>query len=651
MNKFELTQVGSEALPTMHLAESALPTRTLAHQEQRFRSFVDHSCDIFFELTADSCLGYVSPQWQTTLGHPLQEALGQSFLAFVHPDDHGAYQTGFQQTLLSGEKIGGLALRLRCQDGSYKDCMGSVWRVRSPVDATWVLAGTAKERPQAQKRDEGLILARQIFETAFEAIFVSDLEGNLLEVNAEACRLAKYSREEMLRLRNVDIVAQEEVPRIDSELDVADAGGVNENRWLLLCSDGSTVPLDLVVQRLPGDRYLAIGRNLTEREKIQKELTQARDAAEAANLTKSRFLAAVSHDLRQPIQAISLFQEALRHTSLSDRQKSINSNQALAIQSLGGMLDALLDLSRLDVGAVTPVPEVMACKTLLQALDREFWPLAQAKSLHLRFCYARGPANVFVDPRLFQSLLGNLVGNAIKYTERGGVLICLRRRGGQALIQVWDTGIGIAPEKTESIFEEYRQIGNHERDRSKGLGLGLTIVRRLSKLLGTEVVCRSRPGRGSVFEFSLPLVDTQPATTPAQTARATSLTSPIPSCGRIVVLEDDDMVSQALALNLTALGMRVTTFRSAEAALASADVHDASCYISDFRLPGINGLEFLKAIQQRSSTPIKAVILSGDASPNQIKLNPSCGWTVLLKPVELEQLLAAIKAQVAISSS
>lgn len=620
---------------------------TLARSEQRFRSFVEHSNDIFFELTASGCLSYASPQWQTALGHPLQESLEQDFLFFVHPEDSATFQAGFQRTLLSGEKSSDLTFRLRCQDGSYKSYMGRVWPAPDTVQANRMLAGAIRERLQPPQLDEGLVLARQIFENAFEAIFVSDLEGRLLEVNAEACRLAKYSREDMLRLRNVDIVAQEEVKRISSELEVADAGGVNENRWLLLCSDGSTVPLDLVVQRLPGDRYLAIGRNLTEREKIQKELAQARDAAEAANLAKSRFLASVSHDLRQPIQAISLLQEALRHTGLNERQKHINNNLALAIQNLGGMLDALLNLSRLDAGAVNPVPEVRACKTLLHALDPEFWPLARAKSLQLRFFYIHGPASVLVDPRLFQSLMGNLVGNAIKYTERGGVLIGLRRRGGQALIQVWDTGIGIAPEKTEAIFEEYLQIGNHERDHSKGLGLGLSIVRRLARLLGTEVVCRSRPGRGSVFEFSLPLVEASPATPTAQVAYATALTAPLPT-GRIVVLEDDGMVSQALALNLTALGMHVSTFSSAEAALSSPDVHDAGCYISDYRLPGINGLEFLEIVQQRSTTPIKAVILSGDTSPDQIKLNPATGWTVLHKPIELEQLLAAIRAQVAI---
>lgn len=626
------------------LAGPALPSSTLARHEQRFRSFVDHSDDLFFELTASGSLGYVSPQWQAALGHARHETLGQAFQAFVHPDDSPGCLACFQQILLSGEQNNQLAFRLRCQDGRYKDYMGSVWRVQAPAGALWVLAGIGREKPEQAPVDKGLLLARQIFETAFEAIFVTDLAGNLLEVNAEACRLAKYSREEMLRLRNVDIVAQEEVQRIDSELEVADAGGVNENRWLLRCSDGSTVPLDLVVQRLPGDQYLAIGRDLTEREKTQKELAQARDAAQAANVAKSRFLAAASHDLRQPIQAISLFQEALCHTGLSERQKSINDYLALAVQNLGELLNALLDLSKLDAGAVTPISDVVSGSTLLHTLAREFWPLAQAKSLQLRLYAPLKPTAVFVDPQLLQSLLGNLVGNAIKYTERGGVLISLRRRGGQALIQVWDTGIGIAPEKTEAIFEEYLQLGNAERDRSKGLGLGLAIVRRLSRLLGTEVRCRSRPGHGSVFEFSLPLIDTPPAAAQAQVAQAAALTSALPS-RRIVVLEDDGMVSQALALGLSALGMQVTTFDSAEAALASPEVDDACCYISDFRLPGLNGLEFLQAMQQRSPTPIKAVILSGDATPDWIERHQNAGWQVLCKPVELAQLLAAIEAQ------
>jgi PAS domain S-box-containing protein len=644
LGAYEVGKASNQDLPAESTPATVMPTSTLAREEQRFHSFVDHSNDLFFELTASGCLGYVSPQWQVALGHARHETLGQAFQSFLHPDDAPTCLACFQHILLSGEKNSTLAFRLRSQDGSYKDYMGSVWRVPAPAGALCMLAGIGREKPEEPPVDKGLLLARQIFETAFEAIFVTDLEGNLLDVNAEACRLAKYSREDMLRLRNVDIVAQEELHRIDSELDVADAGGVNENRWLLLCSDGSTVPLDLVVQRLPGDQYLAIGRDLTEREKTQKELAQARDAAQAANLAKSRFLAAASHDLRQPIQAISLFQEALRHTGLNERQKGINDYLALAVQNLGELLNALLDLSRLDAGAVTPISDVVSGSTLLHSLAREFWPLAQAKSLQLRLYSPPGPAAVFVDPKLLQSLLGNLVGNAIKYTERGGVLISLRRRAGQALIQVWDTGIGIAPEKTGAIFEEYLQLGNAERDRSKGLGLGLAIVRRLSRLLGTEVVCRSRPGQGSVFEFSLPLIDTPPAALQAQVARAASLTSAMPS-RRIVVLEDDGMVSQALALSLSALGMQVTTFESAEAALASTETHDACCYISDFRLPGLNGLEFLQAMQLRSPTPINAVILSGDASPDWREQHQTTRWQVLRKPVELAQLLAAVEVQ------
>lgn len=360
---------------------------------------------------------------------------------------------------------------------------------------------------ELEDREAEQQLARQIFETASEAIFVSDLQGKLLDVNAEACRLAKYSRQELLRLRNVDIVAQEDISRIAPELRQCDAGQVVENRWLLLCSDGSTVPLDLVVQRLPGDRYLAIGRDLTEREKVFRQLAEARDLAESASLAKTRFLAAASHDLRQPIQALSLFHEALTRTALTAEQKSISDYLALSTQSLGSILDELLDVSRLDAGSITPRPAVVQADSLFRSIESEFAPLAAAKGLRFKLYFPQREMTVFTDIQLVQSLLRNLIGNAIKYTDAGGILVSIRRRDRQAVIQVWDTGIGIAAADIGSIFDEYFQVGNSERDRGKGLGLGLAIVRRLAELMGTKVACRSRVGRGSVFEFGLPLAD------------------------------------------------------------------------------------------------------------------------------------------------
>jgi len=240
---------------------------------------------------------------------------------------------------------------------------------------------------------------------------------------------------------------------------------------------------------------------------VNRALHAAKEAAEAASVSKSRFLAAASHDLRQPIQAIDLFQNALNRTELNAEQQRISDYLSLSAQSLGDLLNALLDISKLDAGGVVATPQVISVHDLFRRIDTEFAPIAAAKSLRFKLYYPPGETALFTDGNLLQCLLRNLIGNAIKYTEQGGVLVAIRRRGDQAIIQVWDTGIGIAAEHMATIFEEYFQVANFERDKAKGLGLGLAIVKRQAKLLATEIFCRSRPGRGSVFEFRLPLAD------------------------------------------------------------------------------------------------------------------------------------------------
>jgi signal transduction histidine kinase len=236
-----------------------------------------------------------------------------------------------------------------------------------------------------------------------------------------------------------------------------------------------------------------------------QELRVAKEAADVASQAKSRFLAAASHDLRQPLQAINLFQNALHATALNPEQKNICNYLSQASSSLGELLNTLLDISKIDGGVITPRPEIIGVHDLFGRIDTELAPLAAEKSLRFRLRYPASDIALFTDEKLLKSLLHNLIGNAIKYTEQGGVLVAVRQRGEQALVQIWDSGIGIAPEHMEAIFDEYFQVANAERDRTKGLGLGLAIVRRLAKLLDTDVVCRSRPGRGSVFEFRLPL--------------------------------------------------------------------------------------------------------------------------------------------------
>ena len=230
---------------------------------------------------------------------------------------------------------------------------------------------------------------------------------------------------------------------------------------------------------------------------LVEELRAQKKAAEDANVAKSRFLAVASHDLRQPMHALTLFVQALEETSLPLHAQQLVGNVRRSIDSMEELFDALLDISRLDAGVVRARVEVIPLAEVFEMLAFEYAAIAQKKGLSLHVM----KTSVYVrsDPTLLARIVRNLVANAVRYTERGRVTLGCRRRGDRVSVEVWDTGPGIPAEKRSEIFQEFTQLGNPERDRRKGLGLGLAIVERLAKLLGHEVQLRSTPGKGSVF--------------------------------------------------------------------------------------------------------------------------------------------------------
>lgn len=242
------------------------------------------------------------------------------------------------------------------------------------------------------------------------------------------------------------------------------------------------------------------------REASLLELAEAKDAAETASAMKTRFLTAASHDLRQPIQAINLFLHSLERTGLRAEQAKIAHHLFMSAHSLGEVLNALLDISKIDAGFVEANQEATDIAGILHRIGGEMAPMAAERHLKFKVRVPRGSLEVMTDPYLLAGILRNILGNAIKYTEQGGVLVGVRRRNGRAVIQVWDTGIGIAPEHMKHVFEEFFQVGNPERDKGKGLGLGLSIVKRLAGLIDAEVRCHSRSGRGTLFEVGIPRV-------------------------------------------------------------------------------------------------------------------------------------------------
>ncbi|MGE5758375.1 MAG: PAS domain-containing protein, partial [Sideroxydans sp.] len=421
------------------------------------------------------------------------------------------------------------------------------------------------------------------------------------------------------------------------------------------CKDGSwkwILGRGMVVSR-NGDgkplRLVGTITDITERKHAEIALTESLRQMEKKELSKTRFLAAAGHDMRQPIAAANLFVDALKFTSLNERQSELIDRLGQSMGIFSSMLDRLLDISKFDAGLIKPQITSSNLEELLIWLDQNFAQTAIQKHLRFRLFYpTRKPLFVRTDIGLVQSVLMNLVSNAIKFTERGSVLIGVRQRGDKILVQVWDTGIGIAEADLSHIFDEFYQVANQQRSRDAGLGLGLSICQRAMSVLGSEVTCRSRKGRGSVFQFSLPLERRHPVVEPPVISdTASEVADNMLFRGkRVVLVEDDVLVSQAMISLLEGMGGEVKCFHSAEEALHHADVEHADYHIVDYMLGGThNGIQFLNLLRQKRGKPLKAVLMTGDTSSTFIRKAATLDWPVLHKPLNVSRLISSLSVQ------
>ncbi len=337
-----------------------------------------------------------------------------------------------------------------------------------------------------------------------------------------------------------------------------------------------------------------------------------KDAAEAANLAKSRFFAAASHDVRQPLQAVMLTFHALRHARDEARRNHLLDSAERNLGALRQLFDQVLDISRIDAGAVPINPQGVALQPLFEKLDARLSGEAAAKQVWLRFA----PTNAVVhsDPDALERILANLVGNAIKHTEHGGVWIGYRSARGR--IEVRDSGVGIDTAHHGRIFEEFFQVNNPGRDRASGLGLGLSIVQRLAGLCGHPMGMLSAPNRGSLFWIGVG--QTEPAVSPSAVAPqnvAALSEKPLANLS-IFLIENDAQVAHALTDVLTDAGAIVQTFASAEAALDIARAIDrVNVVISDYRLSGaIDGVEVVTQLRRLWNAEVPVIVLTGDTA-------------------------------------
>lgn len=381
--------------------------------------------------------------------------------------------------------------------------------------------------------------------------------------------------------------------------------------------------------------------DVTEQRNTSEALRVAKRQADVANIAKSRFLASASHDLRQPLQTLSLLQGLLMRRSQDERSIELLARFEDTLGAMSGMLNDLLDINQIETGIVKAHVIDFGVQALFGALRKELTLVAQSHGLDFRVV----DSSLFVrtDPLLLEQMLRNLIANAFKYTRTGTVLLGCRRHGQTASIEIWDTGIGIPEAELKSIFDEYHQIDNDARERSKGLGLGLSIVQRLSDLLGHRISVKSRPSKGSVFAIALERLDGRGRppglSMPDKPDKPDRSAAQILKTGRILIVEDDDEIRTLLEQSLSDEGYTVSSIPDGPSALRyiSSGNPTPDLVLTDYNLPGgLNGVEVVAEIRKGRKTEVPAIVLTGDISTKTLANITSSNVFQLNKPMKLQ---------------
>ncbi len=509
-------------------------------------------------------------------------------------------------------------------------------------------------------------LARHALDAAPDAMIIIDASGLIRFANRQVSALFGYAQEEIIGHSIEELMPERfrsrhtghrkhygDNPRVRPMGAGLELFGRRR--------DGTEFPVEISlspVENAGRDELLVAAalRDTTDRKHVQAELTAARESAERAraaadqareeavraNLAKSRFLATASHDLRQPLQTLSLLNGTLRRIVAEADSADVLRQQEQAIRAMSRLLNALLDISKLESGAIKPEPADFTVAALFTELRSDFGRLAADKGLNLQVEECTGCAHS--DPSLVLQILNNLVSNAIKYTREGWVrLRCLHERE-LVRIEVLDTGIGIPADQIRYIYDEFYQIGVPASASRDGYGLGLSIVQRLVSLLNLRLDVRSELGKGSAFSLVLPSSNAQ---VPSRRIVAEQPSVPRPRIDRprVLLVEDDAAVRDATRLLLTVEGYEVTAVSSLGQALQSAcNGAKLDMLITDYHLnEGETGTQVITALRESLGVPLKAVLVTGDTSSAIKQLSGDPGLRVLSKPVVAEELLALLR--------
>jgi two-component system, sensor histidine kinase len=489
-------------------------------------------------------------------------------------------------------------------------------------------------------------LARSALDAAPDAMIIIDASGIIRFANRRVSALFGYTHEEVIG-KNIESLMPERfrtrhIEHRQAYIETPRVRPMGQNLALFgQRRDGTEFPVEISLSPIQdGERTLVAAaiRDATIRKRAEAELDEAREDAVRANQAKGRFLATASHDLRQPLQTLALLNGALRRMVTDVDAKEVLSQQEQAIGAMSRLLNALLDISKLESGAVKPEVSDFKVVTLLEGLRREFGSLAVAKGLELQVQAIED--FIHSDASLVEQILKNLVSNALKYTREGRVLLRARRQSASVRIEVQDTGVGIPADQIAYIYDEFYQVDVPANSSRDGYGLGLSIVQRLVKLLDLRLEVTSEVGAGSVFCLVLPLGASLPV--------AASPVAPVPilptRTGSVLLVEDNPGVRDATRMLLRVEGYRVTAVSSLAEALRVMPEGAPDLLITDYHLTdGELGTQVIATLRGRWDPDLKAVLITGDTSAAIKELSGDAHLRIASKPVDAQELLTLLQ--------
>ncbi len=676
---------GSPGVSLQRLRALEQTVAQLRASERRYRGLVESAQDIMVGIDTDLRITFANDACCRTFGRPREDLIGTQIFPMVFPEDLDNTLATFKklgkpphrasnvERLITSQGIRWIAWEacaILDDDGQVIEYQGVGRDVtefrrleqelfstkdeleRRVLERTSQLEEALAEHARIDHELEQQNRHIRAIENAIAVgIFECDTAGQFVYANASLIELTGFNENQlsgygwrnMLADPGADEIfldwqraVQEHQPYLD-EVRIRTPEGVC--KWVL-CQGTPTFGPDGIFRG-----HLGTLTDITHQKAVQEalragesQLRRAKDLAERANLAKSKFLAAASHDLRQPLQAANLFMAVLQGRIGEEERRFIFGKLQQSLNALESLLNALLDVSKLEAGVNQPSPSVFPIGELLIQLASEFAPRAAERRLHFKLV---APSVYLRTDRTFlERILRNLLSNALAYTETGGILLGARRCGKKLRIEVWDTGIGIPADRLEEIFEDFTQLGNDHRDHDRGLGLGLAIVKRIAKLLESQVTVRSTPGKGSVFACEFQMAQAPLSEQAAVAARIAPRARD--SVGKLIaVIDDVASVREGLALLLSDWGHLPIVGASMDEVVQRLSRLGLTpdLIIADYQLAeGQTGIEAIETIRRHSGRIIPAIVLTGDTAPEHLGAARSKNYILLHKPIGQENL-------------